>query len=121
MAKRQAFFLRVLNVLKGGWQTPWHPQQIARQLDADVDACAKACSRLVKAGCVVAVGRLYQWVPASADPVDRRGKHGAHKKGAAWIAARKQRLALQRARAKRLAGKISAAAMSAERDRIMWV
>lgn len=108
------FFLRVLKVLKGGWRTPWHPNQIARQLadmEAEPEACAKACRRLMKAGCVIAVGPLYQWVPSSADPVDGRCKHGRHKRGAAWVAARKQRLALQRARAKRLAGKISAEGM----------
>lgn len=121
MAKGQPLFVRVLNVLKGGCQTPWTPRSIARQLDADEESCARACRRLIKGRCVVAIGKSFQWVPGAADPQDKRGKHGKHKKGAAWVAARKQRAALQRARARRLAAKISADEFRAGLVPVMWV
>lgn len=121
MAKGSPLFARVLAVLKGGGLVPWSPRSIAKQLNVDEEACARACRRLTKAGCVTGAGGLFQWVPASADPADRRGKHGKHKKGAAWIAARKQRAALQRARARRLAAKISAEQFRAGLVPVMWV
>jgi hypothetical protein len=101
---------RVARVLKGGASTPWTPGQIAALIKADVVAVGRGCQALVRAGSVLIVGGsrrmgiLYQWKSGAGEPGDKRGTHGKHKTGVAWVAARRQRQSLKHAR-NRLAAK----------------
>lgn len=106
---------QVCRILRGGWETPWSVTHVAGLAGLDVSTVRKICARLATAGVLSRVGVLYQWVQGAELPADGRGRHGKHRpvSGVEWAKRRKQRAALQKARAKKAAKKASAAAVDA--------
>lgn len=95
----------VCRILRGGWETPWSATHVAGLAELEVSTVRKIMARLASAGVLSRVGVLYQWVQGAEVPTDGRGRHGKHRAvaGAEWTRRRKQKAALQKARAKKRA------------------
>lgn len=103
----------VCRILRGGWETPWSATHVAGLADLDVSTVRKIMARLAAAEVLTRVGKLYQWVQGAEIPADGRGRHGKHQcpSGVAWARRRKQKAALQKARARKKAKRDGAAAL----------
>lgn len=110
---------RVGRILRGGFHTPWSPAEIAGLAGIELKQAAWACRQLVAGKCAVRVsanrrrGCLYQWIQGSVVPEDARGRHASHPKGQAWAIKRKQRAALQKARARKAAKRVGDGSIAA--------